>query len=201
MLSQVIRHATEPLKPLRELNPEVPDGLQQVVNFLLAKDPAQRYATPERAAKALQIFLPIEPVAPKVPEVQAVAKPNPKPPSPTAAGAEIPVGRLVTGKVEKAPPAKKDEPKPPPLKKDEVKAPPAPAATAEFDVELVAIPFPPTGKPKKPGDQRGLLDMDRRDFIMFGSGIVGALITVLATAGLVSLVRRKPPKEDEKPPE
>ncbi len=57
MLSQMVRHATETPKLLRELAPAAPEGLQQVVNSLLAKDPAQRFATPERTAKALQPFL------------------------------------------------------------------------------------------------------------------------------------------------
>jgi eukaryotic-like serine/threonine-protein kinase len=57
IISQMIRHATEAPKPLKELNPAVPDGLQQIVNWMLAKDPAGRYPTPERAAQALQIFL------------------------------------------------------------------------------------------------------------------------------------------------
>jgi eukaryotic-like serine/threonine-protein kinase len=57
MLSQMVRHATETPRPLKELNPAVPDGLQQIVNWMLAKDPAERYPTPERAAQALQVFL------------------------------------------------------------------------------------------------------------------------------------------------
>jgi serine/threonine protein kinase len=57
IISQMIRHATEPARPLKELNPAVPDGLQQIVNWMTAKDPAQRYPTPERAAQALQVFL------------------------------------------------------------------------------------------------------------------------------------------------
>jgi serine/threonine protein kinase len=57
LVSQMIRHATEPPRPLKEFNPAVPDGLQQIVNWMLAKDPGQRYPTPERAAQALQVFL------------------------------------------------------------------------------------------------------------------------------------------------
>ncbi len=57
LLSQMVRHATETPRPLRELNPAVPDGLQQIVNWMLAKNPAERYPTPERAAQALQVFL------------------------------------------------------------------------------------------------------------------------------------------------
>src|SRR5262249_16783918 len=51
VMSQMIRHATEQPKPLREFNAAVPDGLQQIVNWMLAKDPNQRYPTPERAAQ------------------------------------------------------------------------------------------------------------------------------------------------------
>ena len=54
---QMMRHATEPARPLKEFNPAVPDGLQQIVNVMMAKDPAQRYPTPEHAAQALHAFL------------------------------------------------------------------------------------------------------------------------------------------------
>jgi serine/threonine protein kinase len=57
VISQMIRHATEQPRPLKDLNPAVPDGLQQIVNWMLAKDPAGRYPTPERAAQAMQVFL------------------------------------------------------------------------------------------------------------------------------------------------
>jgi len=57
VLSQMIRHATETPRPLKELAAGVPEGLQQVLNVMLAKDPAQRFATPQRAAQALQAFL------------------------------------------------------------------------------------------------------------------------------------------------
>jgi serine/threonine protein kinase len=57
LVRKMVRHATEAPRPLRELNPEVPDGLQQMVDWMLAKDSAQRYPTPLRAAQALQVFL------------------------------------------------------------------------------------------------------------------------------------------------
>jgi serine/threonine protein kinase len=57
IISQMIRHATEAPRPLKELNPAVPAGLQQIVNWMMAKDPAGRYPTPERAAQALEVFL------------------------------------------------------------------------------------------------------------------------------------------------
>jgi serine/threonine protein kinase len=57
IISQMIRHATETPKPLKAFHSSVPDGLQQIVNWMMAKDAAQRYPTPERAAQALQVFL------------------------------------------------------------------------------------------------------------------------------------------------
>ena len=57
IISQMIRHATEAPRPLKDSNPAVPDGLQQIINWMLAKDPAQRYPTPARASQALQVFL------------------------------------------------------------------------------------------------------------------------------------------------
>ncbi len=57
ILSQMVRHATETAKPLRDFNPQIPDGLQQIVNWMIAKQPGERYPTPERAAQALQMFL------------------------------------------------------------------------------------------------------------------------------------------------
>jgi serine/threonine protein kinase len=57
IISQMIRHATEAPRPLKDFSPATPDGLQQIVNWMLAKDPAGRYPTPERAAQALQVFL------------------------------------------------------------------------------------------------------------------------------------------------
>src|SRR5262249_19294738 len=57
IINQMIRHATEAPQPLKDLNALVPDGLQQIVNGMLAKDPAQRYVTPGHVAQALQIYL------------------------------------------------------------------------------------------------------------------------------------------------
>jgi eukaryotic-like serine/threonine-protein kinase len=57
IISQMVRHATETPKPMKELNPAVPEGLQQVAGQMLAKNPVQRYQTPLQAASALQPFL------------------------------------------------------------------------------------------------------------------------------------------------
>jgi serine/threonine protein kinase len=57
IISQMIRHATEQARPLKDHNAAVPDGLQQIVNWMMAKDPGGRYPTPDRAAQALKVFL------------------------------------------------------------------------------------------------------------------------------------------------
>jgi eukaryotic-like serine/threonine-protein kinase len=53
----LVRHATEAPRPVREFSPSMPDGLQQILDWMLAKDPSQRYPTPARAAQALQVYL------------------------------------------------------------------------------------------------------------------------------------------------
>ena len=53
----MIRHATEMPKRLAASRPDLPDGLQAILDWMMAKDPAQRYPTPDRAAQALQVFL------------------------------------------------------------------------------------------------------------------------------------------------
>jgi serine/threonine protein kinase len=75
IISQMIRHATESPKPLRTFTPECPDGLQQILNWMMAKDAAQRYPTPERAAQALQVFL----VAGNEPLAEPESDPHMKP--------------------------------------------------------------------------------------------------------------------------
>ncbi|NIP14962.1 MAG: protein kinase, partial [Pseudomonadales bacterium] len=41
---QLIKHLTEPLPPLRERRPELPETLEEVIGRATAKDPAERYA-------------------------------------------------------------------------------------------------------------------------------------------------------------
>src|SRR5207302_5689526 len=57
LISQMVRHATETPKPLRQWNSAIAAGLQQVISTMMAKAPGQRYGSPEQAAQALQAFL------------------------------------------------------------------------------------------------------------------------------------------------
>ncbi len=54
---KIARHTKEPPRPLREVDASVPEGLERMVAKLLAKAPAERYATPLEAAEALKPFL------------------------------------------------------------------------------------------------------------------------------------------------
>jgi serine/threonine protein kinase/Leucine-rich repeat (LRR) protein len=62
-VQKLMKHAKQPPPPLQALAPNVPDGLVAIVGRLLAKDPAQRYATPEQAARDMQAFLNRDPAA------------------------------------------------------------------------------------------------------------------------------------------
>jgi tRNA A-37 threonylcarbamoyl transferase component Bud32 len=94
VVRQVVRHATEPVKPLREFLPDVAPAVQEVMDRLLAKDPAQRYATPAAALKALEGLrraapapeaLPVPAGRPAYPVAQPVAPPPAMPAAPSPA--------------------------------------------------------------------------------------------------------------------
>jgi serine/threonine protein kinase len=57
MVQKMMRHAREAPRPLRDFDATQPDGLQAVVSRMLAKDPAQRYATPSAVVRDLDAFL------------------------------------------------------------------------------------------------------------------------------------------------
>lgn len=222
VLNTVMRHATEPPKPLSEFLPEVPDGLQTVLNWMLAKDPGQRYPTPERAAQALQVLLrnapPPRPAAAPDPrylqwlEQQERAEPaRPVPQAAPAAPAQgIPVGKLAPTPARKPEPAPAPESRKPagsaPLPVPAAPAAPAPAAPAvtpaAFDVELVLVPDPQPPKRKGAADEepRGLLELDRRDAIMLSAGGVLGGLAFLAGWGLNRLLSRTPPPPEPPDP-
>ena len=80
ILNQMVRHATEMPRPVRDSNPSCPEAMQQIVYYLLAKQAAQRYPTPARAAEALQAFLDVQGVsAPSQPTPRSMPRPEPRP--------------------------------------------------------------------------------------------------------------------------
>jgi eukaryotic-like serine/threonine-protein kinase len=229
VLTQIVKHATENARPLNQFLPQVPEGLQQALNWMMAKDPNQRYPTPARAAQALQMFMPPmleEPLvsaplpaylqylqaagfmeAPK----QAPAPPKPAPPpaiEPQLPGVpSIPVGRIEPeGKKRER---KKDGTGPKPKLGAPVPAaatmPQAPyTSMEEYDVEVVATAPPPMAPPPLPlkaaADDRSLFDLDRRDWIMAGAGAAIMAVALLMGYGISRALRTPPaPTVEEQP--
>jgi serine/threonine protein kinase len=99
VVRQIVRHTTEAPKPLSESLHDVPSALQQVVTILLAKDPVQRYARPEAAAKAIADLMHALATAPAPAESEAPLKSYLKwlEQAPTSEDAELvgPVAALV----------------------------------------------------------------------------------------------------------
>src|SRR5262249_43421633 len=162
----------------------VPDGLQQIVGWMMAKEPAGRYPTPERAAGALETFLVAGGVPPSSPDLDPEMKPyltwleaeNSKPPPvPPAPAAPLRVPA-------KPPPARPDRPRG--SKRKDRKGRARPPEVAAFDVELVAVaPGPDAGAPG--------LWLSRRDFLMFVTGVGSVLLAILAGWALAALFGRR----------
>ncbi len=49
-------HVQEPVPPIRELDPEIPEELAAVLDRMLAKEPDERFATPQQVADVLEPF-------------------------------------------------------------------------------------------------------------------------------------------------
>jgi Leucine-rich repeat (LRR) protein len=67
VVQKIVRHATEKPRPVKEFTPGVPTELQQILDTMLAKDPALRYPTPAKAARALQSVMERKPPAAHAP--------------------------------------------------------------------------------------------------------------------------------------
>lgn len=195
VLQQVVRHVTETPKPIGQFV-QAPDGLQKVLDWMMAKDPNQRYPTPGRAAQALQMFMPatVEPMpAPRVapaPMIEPLPEYTPaRAPSPAPAPAAV--QGIPTGRIE-------PDPRQRGRSADRQRTPAAPMPLVDneqYDVEVVsAAPLiePKQKKKRVEGEPRGLLELDKRDYIMaaFGAGIV--LIAILIGFGLSRLFRGTP---------
>jgi eukaryotic-like serine/threonine-protein kinase len=77
---KLIWHQTRQPKPVRQLRPEVPEGVAAVLEKMMAKDPSQRYQTPNEVAEALAAWTqtPIPPPpANEMPQLSPAAMGNP----------------------------------------------------------------------------------------------------------------------------
>jgi serine/threonine protein kinase len=172
LFNQIVRHATEAPRPLRSFEPSIPEGLEQIVAWMMAKQPDQRYPTPARAAQALEVFLLMrqQPAsAEEAPQMRKfltwleledkpaaeppAAVPIARPPSSSAVPVRPKSSPAVPVLATPAPAA------PQPLVATPLTAQPLPAAAVpvaaqratpqvlDIDVELVAIPPPSTALP------------------------------------------------------
>ncbi|HEY4722677.1 MAG TPA: SUMF1/EgtB/PvdO family nonheme iron enzyme, partial [Anaerolineae bacterium] len=83
----IVKHITEPVRPPRELNPNLPEAVEHVILKLLSKNPGDRYPTAEalvaaliRSTKPASVAASARPVSlpplPRVPRIEAApAKP------------------------------------------------------------------------------------------------------------------------------
>ena len=101
---KLLWHRTKDPTPIRQIRPEVPEGLAAVVTKMMAKNPADRYQTPAEAAAALAPWVPavvpppadeeMPQLSPAATEALGVGAREPAPPEPVAlaAGAGDPAG-------------------------------------------------------------------------------------------------------------
>jgi serine/threonine protein kinase len=162
---KLVRHATEAPKPGKTFAPGTPDGLQTILDWLMHKDPARRYPTPERAAQALEVFL----EAGAEPAHDLEAQPQMQPYLQWLnAAKDVPVALPVA-------PAKawagNDSPVRP---------------ATPVDVELVPVPVP---QPVELG--RHLFDFSRRDWMLFGLGGTGVLFAILSGMWFAGAFKKK----------
>jgi serine/threonine protein kinase len=189
VLSQMVRHASEPPKPLREFVAGMSEGLQQVVSMMLAKDPNQRFPTPERAARALQAYVAaggapsrLSEEGPQLKKYLTWLETAPQPRESGDPPVAVPVAEPLRARPVKpgrvtapvatpvAPPAASAVAVAP---APAAPAPPAPAPRpekprSEFDVELLQVAAPAAVPP------RGLWPIANRDwfFLALGAGAV-----------------------------
>jgi serine/threonine protein kinase len=149
LLRQIVRHATEVPKPLRAHNPAIPEGLEQIVAWMMAKLPDDRYATPSRAAQALDVFLlacepPTDMELPPMREFLSWLEREeitPPAPSPAAPRLEIPEQPQPLPVAQLAPPARKIavELVPTPARLPTVPPTPGPEPAAAGNRKLIII--------------------------------------------------------------
>jgi serine/threonine protein kinase len=195
----LMRHATEAPRPLAQLNPAVPPGLQQIVEWMMAKDPARRYPTPERAAQALQVFLAAGEEAPPGPDSKMCAylewldsQHGEETPAKAEASIDVaPVVELV----------RVAEPVPETKARARVRRPASggrqpPDARSDQGANV----------PRSPGSEEAEAPalLKRRDLLMLALGGIALAVAVLLVAGFVyglnRLLRPKPEPPPEPPP-
>jgi serine/threonine protein kinase len=192
LVRKMVGHARETPPPVKGFTPTIPDGLQRVLDQMLAKDPARRFPTPEKAADALEEFLPgrSEAAIDTPPKIPFAARPSEVLARTTALRPETP-------KPLATPPAA-----PVPLAQPLSAAPPPRAAAPAHYASAEVEPAPAVPAPAPARSFSQALQLTRRESICLGVGAVGALLAEgagwLVAKGLEKLVHRSP-EGDSKP--
>ncbi len=213
IMAQMVKHATETPQPLATFTTDLPPGLQNVMNHLLAKSPEGRYHTPAEAAAALRPFVGTKPTSGARPvptsqswltsesqlgQTQVIPGTGARP----ALGATAMPARPVPGPALKSgavpQPARPAAPVPAPPVPSVVYLPPPPVD--EVEVELVEITEPPPEPAAAPAvpTQRPVWPPDRRDWLMLATGATSVLSAVGLGYAMARVLRRKEPDEEKK---
>jgi eukaryotic-like serine/threonine-protein kinase len=167
VMNLIVRHATEAPPPLSAKLPNAPPGLQPILDLLLAKDPAKRFATPQLALDALRQFH-----QPTSEQGGPPATPSPKYMQWLAtAESDIVADRIPS----------------PSAVLEQTDDLPAIAMHSKEDLGVELVPLGETEtQPRK------LLDLNRRDLLMLTFGATGA-IGCISAAYLASRAMKKSP--------
>jgi serine/threonine protein kinase len=224
IISQMIRHASEAPRPLAEINPKVVDGLQQIVNWMMAKEPDKRYATPGRAASALEVYLAADSRPASSPDIDPQMQPYlnwlqteeskapaasevAAPPAlalPAVGTADKPRSKSRDAKADKHDKSKKrssESRKDRSEKKPRVPPPPPlrtePAAVPPPTPPLVEVELVtlPDHSGEPPLWPPG--EFTRRDLVLFLLGVFSGVLAIFAGQGLASLFRGSRPRPSE----
>lgn len=223
-LRQMVRHATEDRPRLRAYVENLPEALQTVIDTMMAKDPAQRYATPQKAIEALEAMQgqALAPIILQVPEeTQLYLKwlRDEGKPDPAAVQTVLAMGALTPGSnpndVAAPTPLGSSRPRIPPRSKPAASPTPRPtkgksngdlsapvrrpnrkrpAPADAFDVDLVPAPTP-----VKTEEPAATFELSRRDLFMFVFGASSAIGAVLIGYLLHLLFRVEADANQESP--
>jgi serine/threonine protein kinase len=220
LLRQLVRHASEAPRPLREINAAVSEPLQLIVEKMLAKDPAHRFQTPADAVTALQIVRGGKKEGLKGPESDADmtayllwldaenSKDGASPPAPPVRSAPRTMPQFAAAATR---PALDDlnqpmAPTPVRIPRPATKAAGTKTRTTIYPIAAPASPEPAIDVELVPlaasSPTRTANRLGRREFFILGIGASLGALGVLVAEGLgfllARLLRRTPP-EEEKP--
>jgi serine/threonine protein kinase len=167
------RHATDSPRPLRALNPDVPEELAQFISCMMARDVADRYSGPAEAVEAVRAIQAARAESVATVQVEALQWPAWLTPG-TAAPTPAPVTRVAS-----------TPPPPPP--------PPRPVVAEErvsaFEIESPNEVVKPASVIEPPRFRGREPLLDRRDWLLLLVG-AGSLLVVQVLGWLVGRLAR-----------